>query len=62
MAEAIETLKAPGIDLVDLPERTKDYVLARCARGESLADVIREVLNEQARASGFDPEKVRGAA
>jgi len=52
----------PPIQLQDLPERTKDYVLARCGQGENLREVLREILNDAAREAGFDPAKERGAA
>lgn len=48
----------PGIPFADLPENTKDFLLATSlADGKPAAEVIIETLDAAARDAGFDPEK-----
>lgn len=52
-------LRLPDIELSELPESTKDFIIAAsAATGMPVKDVIREVLNKDAIDHGFDPKKV----
>ncbi len=49
--------KLPGIRLSELPETTKDFLLASSLAGEkSISAVITETLDGAAKDAGFDPE------
>lgn len=47
----------PDIALSDLPEATKDFIIAHSASGKSVKDVIVEILDHAAASSGFLPHK-----
>lgn len=50
-----DELKLPDIALSDLPESTKDYIIAYSATGKSVTDAIKDTLNQAAAAAGFSP-------
>lgn len=54
------TLLLPPIALSDLPESTKDFILAASNTGKTPAEVIREILDDAADHAGFPatPQKV----
>lgn len=45
--------KLPEVALSDLPEITKDFLIAHSAAGKSVGEVIRDVLNKAAAAATF---------
>lgn len=45
--------KLPAIALSDMPERTKDFLIAHSAAGKSVVEVIRDVLNKAAAAATY---------
>jgi len=49
-------LKLPDIALSDLPESTKDFIIAYSATGKSVTESIREILTGAAIAGGFSPK------
>lgn len=50
--------RRPVLDLPlsEIPERTKDFLLAVSATGKSPVEAIQEVLDEAAAKAGFAPE------
>jgi hypothetical protein len=50
-------IKLPDIALSELPEATKDFLIACSATGKSVPEVILEVLDEAATRHGFEPHK-----
>ena len=48
-------LKLPDIALSDLPESTKDFLIAYSATGKTVPEAIKETLNHAAQAAGFSP-------
>jgi hypothetical protein len=48
-------LKLPDIALSDLPESTKDFLIAYSATGKTVPEAIKETLNQAASAAGFAP-------
>jgi uracil phosphoribosyltransferase len=56
-----ETLKLPDIALSDLPESTKDFIIAYSATGKTVTEVIREVLDHAAEQAGFSPSPEKAA-
>lgn len=55
-------LKLPDIALSDLPESTKDFIIAYSATGKSVTESIREILTGAAIAGGFAPKSNPHAA
>lgn len=55
-------LKLPDIALSDLPESTKDFIIAYSATGKSVTESIREILTTAAIAGGFSPNSNHHAA
>lgn len=55
-------LKLPDIALSDLPESTKDFIIAYSATGKSVTESIREILTGAAIAGGFSPNSNTHAA
>ncbi len=55
-------LKLPDIALSDLPESTKDFIIAYSATGKSVTESIREILTGAAIAGGFSPKSNPHAA
>ena len=49
-------LKLPDIALSDLPESTKDFIIAYSATGKSVTESISEILTAAATAGGFAPK------
>jgi hypothetical protein len=47
----------PEIALSELPEGTKDFLIAHSATGKSVQQVIVETLDAAAERSGFEPHK-----
>lgn len=47
----------PEIALSELPESTKDFLIAHSATGKSVAEVIAETLDAAAERDGFKPHK-----
>jgi hypothetical protein len=47
----------PDIALSDLPETTKDYLIALSAQGKTVAEVIVDTLDQAATRHGFEPNK-----
>ncbi len=39
----------PEISLKDLPEHTKDFLLAHAANGKPITEIIRDILNAAAK-------------
>lgn len=58
-ATAETKLQLPPIALSDLPESTKDYILAASSAGKNPVDVILEILDRAATTAGF-PAKQPG--
>lgn len=50
-------VRLPDIPLSELPESTKDFLLAHSLAGKPVAEVLRDVLNASAEAAGFTPTK-----
>lgn len=50
-------VRLPDIALSDLPESTKDFLIAFSATGKPVTEVLRDVLNAAAAAAGFNPNK-----
>lgn len=50
-------VRLPDIALRDLPERTKDFLLAHSAAGKPVSTVVVDVLNQAAADAGFTPGK-----
>lgn len=51
------TLQLPPIALNELPQATKDFLLAASVTGKSPVDVIREVLTHAAEKAGFQVQE-----
>lgn len=53
-------MKLPDVALSDLPEATKDFLIAHSAMGKAIPEVIRDILSRAASDAGFapTPEKV----
>ena len=49
--EAEATL--PELALREMPERTKDFLIAQSTAGKSVVEVVRDVLNKAANAAVF---------
>ena len=49
-------LELPGIALSELPEGTKDYVMAISGTGKTIPETMKEILNAAAAAAGFTPQ------
>lgn len=49
--------KLPEIALSDMPEKTKDFLIAHSAAGKSVVEVIRDVLNQAASSAVFTHPK-----
>jgi hypothetical protein len=47
----------PDIPLNELPESTKDFLIALSAQGKSVAEVVIETLDAAATRHGFEPHK-----
>lgn len=58
--EPLTEERAPALDLPlsEIPERTKDFLLAMSATGKPVTDAIRETLDAAATAAGFPPKRV----
>jgi hypothetical protein len=53
-----EELKLPDIALSDLPESTKDFLIASSGNaGKPVVQVIRDTLTKAAERAGFPPAK-----
>jgi hypothetical protein len=52
-----DTVSFPPIALCELPEATKDFILASCLDGTPPQEVIKNVLRAAATDAGFCPEK-----
>jgi hypothetical protein len=50
LSKPLETSTLPQIALKDLPEQTKDYILAYSATGLTVQQSIREILTAAAKA------------
>jgi hypothetical protein len=50
-------LKLPDIALSDLPESTKDFLISYSAKGKTVTESIREILNNAAKTAGFPTTK-----
>lgn len=61
-AQPAAELKLPDIALSDLPESTKDFIIAYSATGKSVTESIREILTEAAISGGFSPKSNPHAA
>lgn len=48
-------LKLPDIALSELPESTKDFIIAYSATGKSVTEAIKDTLNQAAASAGFSP-------
>lgn len=46
-------MKLPDVPLSELPESTKDFLIAHSLTGKTVTEVIRDLLNESAARSGF---------
>ena len=47
----------PDIPLNELPESTKDFLIALSAQGKSVASVVIDTLDAAAARHGFEPHK-----
>lgn len=47
----------PEIPLSDLPEATKDFLIALSAQGKSVADIVVDTLDAAASDHGFQPHQ-----
>jgi hypothetical protein len=56
-----EKLKLPEIALSDLPESTKDFLIAYAASGKTITEAIREILDRAAINAGFQTENSQQA-
>lgn len=52
-----DALKLPDIRLSELPESTKDFLLASSATGKPVTEAIKDTLNKAAAAAGFPIKK-----
>ena len=50
LSKPLETSTLPQIALKDLPEQTKDYIIAYSATGLTVQQTIREILTAAAKA------------
>ena len=55
MKEKPDELKLPDIPLSELPESTKDFLIAVSATGKPVNEAIKDTLNKAAAAAGFTP-------
>lgn len=51
-------VRLPDLPLSELPEKTKDFIIAASAAGKSVTEVMRDALNKAAADAGFTPKKI----
>lgn len=55
--EQATAITLPDIPLNELPEATKDFLIAQSTRGKSVAAVVIDTLDAAAVRNGFEPNK-----
>lgn len=53
----LNLITLPEIPLSELPESTKDFLIALSAQGKSVADIVVDTLDAAASDHGFQPHR-----